>query len=357
MKQITFIICPTLQCNINCKHCYVAEARKTHKGILSDREVVLGVKNTLIGLFGWNSEDFENSQVNLIFHGGEPLLMGQKFYEKVIEGFVKEGMNVTFSIQTNFLLYGERWDSLFFKYLNLKTSLGNRMFRGISTSWDFFTGYRGWDVVDFESKILDNIRKYQDSLGQTLKVITVLSKKNKDKIEEIIDFVDCIKTDIKFNFLEASGNAAYYASDDCLSPMEYAMSVFKAFEYYRKKKYNFVLEPIQFYIDAIRDNKKIFNCPFTDNCAEYIFCLVPGGYVYNCLTSFVKGKYFYGNALQNKWLIKNFLKSKVDQISSKECIDCRVCYGGCKLLKKNGKTYFCDSYKYLYEKIQKIVCF
>ena len=74
MKKITIILKPTEECNFRCKYCYHAD---THyqKGKMS------------IDLFEEIIQKAFSSynNIQLIFHGGEPLLMGYEFFVAAME--------------------------------------------------------------------------------------------------------------------------------------------------------------------------------------------------------------------------------------------------------------------------------
>ncbi|MGB9809776.1 MAG: hypothetical protein ACPLSA_07045, partial [Caldanaerobacter sp.] len=54
--------------------------------------------------------------ITVVFHGGEPLLLGVEYYEKILNELSKEGLELSVSFQTNLLLYDQNWKAFFKKY-------------------------------------------------------------------------------------------------------------------------------------------------------------------------------------------------------------------------------------------------
>lgn len=74
MKRITIILKPTSECNFRCSYCYHADTNY-ERGRMS-----LELFEEIIQ----KSVSYYNDIV-LIFHGGEPLLMGYDFFVKALE--------------------------------------------------------------------------------------------------------------------------------------------------------------------------------------------------------------------------------------------------------------------------------
>ena len=105
-RIITAIIKPTSACNMRCRHCY-----NSPKNYVNDR---LDDKQ-LVKFFELLFKDFEN--VRIIWHGGEPLLMGLDYYKKVFsiqaEMAQAKQVNVTNLIQTNGTLLNNEYINFF----------------------------------------------------------------------------------------------------------------------------------------------------------------------------------------------------------------------------------------------------
>ena len=94
---ISIIIKPTLDCNIDCRHCYHTPDERSRERISPD---------ILEKLFRLVSEEYESAW--FIWHGGEPLLLSLRFYKGAIDlqerYFGKDSHRVGNTIQTNGIL-------------------------------------------------------------------------------------------------------------------------------------------------------------------------------------------------------------------------------------------------------------
>ncbi|MDR3075387.1 MAG: radical SAM protein [Candidatus Methanoplasma sp.] len=101
---ISVIIKPTLECNINCRHCYHTSDER------SPGKMDIGTVDTLFRML---SDEYES--VWFIWHGGEPLLMPFRFYRDAIElqekYFGNGSHRVGNTIQTNGTLLDRRFIS------------------------------------------------------------------------------------------------------------------------------------------------------------------------------------------------------------------------------------------------------
>ena len=105
MKKVQLILKVTNGCNLRCKYCY--NGGKHFKEGIMGPEIV----DKAISLF----DGFDCIQV--IFHGGEPMLGGLSFYQKVLEiedyYTAKRGVLFDNVVQTNATLINDKWLSFF----------------------------------------------------------------------------------------------------------------------------------------------------------------------------------------------------------------------------------------------------
>lgn len=154
----TFFLRVSARCNLNCSYCYVFkhndESWKRLPPILSKENVVLFANRM--------KEYLQNKKIKniyIIFHGGEPLLIGEKLlleYMNIINDILSGFVNVQYSIQTNGTLITENFIKEADKY-ELKFSLS----------------------IDGPNKIHDKNRKTRNGSGsfeRVLKSIKILQK-------------------------------------------------------------------------------------------------------------------------------------------------------------------------------------
>lgn len=114
MKKITIIFKPTFECNFRCQYCYHADTDYA-KGKMD----ISLFEELLDKTFAYYNH------VEIIFHGGEPLLMGYDFIERAI-GMINEKCPentwLRIGMQTNGFFLDEKYCKLF-KKNNIQTSV------------------------------------------------------------------------------------------------------------------------------------------------------------------------------------------------------------------------------------------
>ncbi|MBP3910627.1 MAG: 4Fe-4S cluster-binding domain-containing protein, partial [Niameybacter sp.] len=73
-KQLNILVKPTNDCNMNCTYCFDRKMREKLRGTRMSKSDVEHIVNL--------SADYAEN-VEFIWHGGEPTLMGKEFYEDV----------------------------------------------------------------------------------------------------------------------------------------------------------------------------------------------------------------------------------------------------------------------------------
>jgi uncharacterized protein len=101
------IVQPTSGCNLNCSYCYVPDRRDYSKMDDSTLEAIIS---------GVLQSEFVHDEVDVVWHAGEPLTAGIKFYEravKLIRSNNSRQISVKNYIQTNGTLVDEEWCRFF----------------------------------------------------------------------------------------------------------------------------------------------------------------------------------------------------------------------------------------------------
>lgn len=96
-KHISVLVMPTDHCNMNCVYCF--NGRRTIQGEqLMSEETLTKMFEIIIPAY---------PEIRFIWHGGEPLLMGKEFYERMLEiqrRINTRGAKIKNSIQSNLTL-------------------------------------------------------------------------------------------------------------------------------------------------------------------------------------------------------------------------------------------------------------
>lgn len=339
-------------CNLRCDYCFYANREQSKYVCMT---------NDLLEKF--MKEYFEFSYKNNIFiwHGGEPLLAGISFYEKVIFLQNKYGKDTKILnlIQTNATIIDKHWAKFFKKY-------------------DFRVGVS----IDGCEQSHNAYRKYADNTGSfraVLKGIKILQKYGVN-----IGYIQTL-TRTKINFLKQDFNffynelkAKHWAINPYLDLQKfntriieqditddmwysYCKEIFK--NWLKKNDSNLIIREIETLIQGAY-GKRVKACRFNGSCGNY-FCVEADGLIYPC-DRFIFLEYLWGDLKkQNLTFIlngdarKNFIEQT--KVSLKYCGNCQwigACNNGCahhRVGGINGKFYYCNSMKKLFSETQKLL--
>jgi len=105
------IIKVTECCNLNCNYCgFFLSESKTKNQIMNDQCL-----EQLLKQIGGYCRDNDSKRILLSWHGGEPLLAGQRFYKKISyyqKKYIPDDVEICNNIQTNLTLLNESWVDL-----------------------------------------------------------------------------------------------------------------------------------------------------------------------------------------------------------------------------------------------------
>ena len=116
-SQIDLVFKISERCNLKCDYCYFFfggdETWKKHPPLVP-RKVV----QDLGGFAARAARDYKIESINLIFHGGEPLLMSKPRFSEMCETLrsYEDGFRFRFGLQTNAVLVDEEWIDIFERY-------------------------------------------------------------------------------------------------------------------------------------------------------------------------------------------------------------------------------------------------
>ncbi len=305
-KSISLIIKPTDACNLRCKHCYAAETGYTQE------RMSLDVLRKTFDLF---SKDFD--EIHIIWHGGEPLLMGVEFFKNVLK-IQKEYKNKKFinKMQSNVTLLTEEW---------LNILIENEIKLGIS-----FDGQFNDVLRTGTSKVLRAINLMK-SKNYEFGSICVVCSETVDKLIDIYEFFKCIGVSYKinpiFNSGEAKNNPLLGLSTD-----QYADRFLEFFEYWLSDtNCNIYVDYPLTYVSQFLGNKEIL-CTST-SCLTKWFGICANGDIYPCGRAYPE-EYNIGN-IQDFLTINDILLSDKYQNLLAGAIKRReTCMNNCPLFSR-----------------------
>lgn len=357
------LISVTSNCNNACDYCYLGCNSDIRKKSISIETV-----KKIMGEYCFYLQDFsiEERFLTIIWHGGEPLIVGKEFYEKVLdiqkEFNKKFGVTFTNGIETNGTLLTEDWADF----------LRNNNFHiGIS--------------IDGPKSVHDIHRRnknHNSSFSGTLKgieilekkkipfsVISVITNKNYVHYKEMLDFF------MKFDHLRYADFLPGYDPNgkiEYLSPENYGNFLVSLFDYWismggsEKLQIRYFDDIILKITNQITKNTPI-GCEIMGRCGEIQY-VTEDGELYPCVTLPQNEDLAMGNFQEekipdmlNSRNYQNF-KSRFNKLSD-DCKACNVfsiCKGGCATRrfyhpnkKSDGKDYFCIARKMIINRIKK----
>lgn len=342
-------------CNLNCDYCFYLPKGQDflQKAKMSDEILEIFIKKYI--------ESSIDNRVYFTWQGGEPLLMGIEFYQKVVQLQHKYafGKSVENAIQTNATLLNDRWCEFLKK---------EKFLVGVSIDGprDIHNKYRldrhGNGSFDAVMQGIELLKKYKIEFN----TLTCISKANykdplvvykflKDIGSTYMQFSEVIET-VPENCDFDNIPLQYTKKEFALDPSDYGYFMADIFKYWVKHDIgNIIIRQFESAISTMHGLGSL-SCVFEDNCPDS-YIIEANGDVYECDQA-VYSKYKVGN-IKDLDLTK-INTNKINRIKKNLSNDCKtctylpLCSGGCpkhRLNLVNGvaKSYFCDGYKILFK--------
>lgn len=354
LENFSVLVKPaSADCNLACAYCFYRPKSALYPEVkrhrMSDAVLAKFIKDymALVGTnasFGWQ--------------GGEPLLMGLDFFQKVVtyqQRFGRSGQIVANGFQTNATLIDDDWARLFRRY----NFLVGVSLDGPKEIHDFYRcSSAGRPSFDRVMTAIDTLKRH----GAEFNILTLLNPRNVSRATELynffvgqgfryLQFIPCIEPD------PVTGQA----TDFSITPEQYGEFLCELFDLWiadgMPSTYIRMFDALLMHY-AINIQP---SCQFQEKCASYIVVEYNGD-VYPC-DFFVEPEWFLGNLMEtplqqiiasDKFASFGELKSQHTQ----ECLECRWlsrCHGACtrhRVALGNDvahPSYFCPSYKQFFE--------
>lgn len=341
MSSINVLMIPTNSCNMKCIYCFHNEHNE------NNQKMEIKCLEKAISIL---QNSFSN--INYVWHGGEPLLMGESFFANVVqlqEKYKKKYDVIRNGIQTNLTLLTDEMASFL---VNHSFDIGSS-FDGIMNEMT-----RGMSKEILEGRNI--IIKHGGSCG----MIQVVSKVNVCYLIESYEL--CKEKNIPFSinlFIEDSSNKNILGLD----VNEYINKVNELFDVWLYDEKYLRVTQFQEIISFILFSKK-YTCAY-NSCLGRWVSIRPNGDIYPCNRYFSE-KYCYGNVFDYEDIKECFFSQGFNNIlfdaieRRKKCIDCSIykfCEGGCNnnalyengIQNNNGKS--CIALKQVFEHIKKTI--
>lgn len=346
MKYLNLMIKPaSSQCNLKCDYCFYQDIANSRKNSKNEFMNIITLEQLVKKTF----EEVE-IQVNFIFQGGEPTLVGiDYFYQfhNFVNKYNTNNIVVTFSIQTNGTLIDENWIKFFKKY----NYLVGISLDGNKETHNFFRKYKNNE--ESFSIIFNNLKLLKNE-KINFNILTVVNKNNFNLGKEIYNFF----RKNNFNYLQFIPCLDTTSNNYSLTDTEYAVFLNDIFPLWADDILKGDSISIRYFDNLI--NILLYGtveaCEMTGHC-NINFVIEADGSIYPC-DFYSSDEYKLGDIhlstfseiLENTKL-KNFIFSSLElNILCKKCEYLQLCRGGCKKyrsqnIEKNNLHKFCKSYR------------
>ncbi|MFH1401133.1 MAG: radical SAM protein [Nanoarchaeota archaeon] len=346
-RGMVAIVKPTNSCNLACTYCYTSPT--AHRGFMTTETM----RNIVTKVTRFNGR---NRESHFVWHGGEPTLAGQGFYEDVIAAerkLLDEGYHIVNNMMTN--------------ATNLTTDFARFLLKNgfaLATSIDGTAFYHnqtrhtpaGEGTFD---QVLKTVKLLQEA-GQRIGAIVVLNGMNLDGLDETYEFYRDQNIEMKINAVFRAGSARGNWDRISLTPRQYGEALNHIFDrWIIDERATIEVEPV---INMMRmllvDRPE--ECVHEQACQEYFMSVDPLGNVYPCGRFDGIARFRYGNV--NTQQIEDILRSPIrDELLHRSeglngCNECdygHICYGGCMENAFNDddvmkKDPYCATYKMVF---------
>ncbi|ALC91416.1 anaerobic sulfatase maturase [Bacillus sp. FJAT-18017] len=341
-------------CNLACDYCYYSRCGGKPGRI--DR-----IDDAVLEKFIKEYMELSNGVAKFAWQGGEPLLAGLDFFERIVElqaKYAPPNTMISNSLQTNGTLINDEW-ARFLKQYNFLVGVSLDGPKEINDSRRV-TG-SGAGSYDRVMRGIASLRNYDVDFN----ILTVILEGNVTEARELMEFYK----QEKFSFVQFIPGMDFRAQETdakgeyLITPAEYGNFLCEAFDVWYNDG-----EPVtsvRFFDNMLNVyvHREAELCIHRKSCPKTLI-LEQNGDAYPC-DFFINDKYKLGNVgsdnltdILNSPLYDEFLKLKPNL--PKQCLSCKyinLCHGGCPRNRTwsfgEDETlvdvdYFCQSYKQIY---------
>ena len=354
-KFIHLLYVPTMNCNMQCKYCY-----------LKENTIDLKQDDKYLQTLEYAIKKFKESNVipfNVSLHGGEVTTLSKKDFREIIKFISNYYIENKELIESNGFKLGT--PHIKTNLLNLEKHIDTiREFNvSISGSLDLpFSLHEEYRVTKGNqktlNKILENI-KLLENIPNKKKVSATIFKEHYDKINEIINDIRFLDENTCLNINDFNFMIGFVSGKDDLL---HAMTEEEQVDFYKKINKEFMGTSLE---NGLKNSWfaefSPAYCTNCDNCGEKFFLLERDGDIYSCVRGQKNKEFYYGNIYNNS--VEEILRNAQAQILknhnkvgfNEECTKCKylyLCKTGCPYVKNvynSDKSYTCKLQQEIYK--------
>lgn len=252
---------PTLHCNANCSYCSSSRSDSPRWGLDTWRRV-----------FDWLAPVLR-SGADLIWHGGEPMLLGAAFYREAVAYTQLARPDVRHSMQTNLLAYDSDWRDVLCE-----------LFGGqVSSSFEPGTQARrlGRSAEAYRERFSRRLEQaLEDGLRPTL--VCTVGDDTVDAAHRL--YLENLRrgersVPLRVNYLHASGRLRGQGLP--MQPEAYGALLCELFDRMCQDVPRFPVRPVvDMLLQLVDDNRGA--CPWTRRCTGSVLHITPDLEIHNC---------------------------------------------------------------------------
>lgn len=353
-KFIHLLYVPTMNCNMQCKYCY-----------LKENAIDLEQDDMYLSTLEYAISKFREANVipfNISLHGGEVTTLSPidfknivkyiyDYYNKNRDIIVSNGFTVgSPHIKTNLLNLAKHIDTI--REFNVS----------ISGSLDLpFSLHDEYRVTKGNQKTLDKILKsikLLEDLPNKKKVSSTIFKEHYNRLDEMINDIKFLEKNTCLNMNNFNFMIGFTTDNDKLLS---ALTEEEQVLFYQRMNQEFSNTTLDYGVKntwfAEFDPTYCSSCV---NCGEKFFLLERNGDIYSCVRGQKNDDFYYGNIYTDT--VEQIMDNAINKIFNihnlqgfnNECAECKylyICNTGCPYVKKNyniNKSYTCKLQQEIY---------
>ena len=355
-KFIHLLYVPTMNCNMQCKYCY-----------LKENTIDLEQDDSYLKTLEFAVNKFKSANVipfNISLHGGEVTTLAKEDFRNIIKyisNYYRDNKDIIINngfrlgnphIKTNLFNLEKHIDTI--KEFNVS----------ISGSLDLpFSLHEEYRVTKGNQKTLDKILKnikLLEEIPNNKKVSATIFKEHYDKTDEIIKDIKYLAENTCLNMNDFNFMIGFVDNEE--DDILHAMTEEEQVDFYKRMNNKFRGTNLDYGVKNTWFAE--FNptyCTNCDNCGEKFFLLERNGDIYSCVRGQKNKEFYYGNIYNDEVeTIMNNARRKIFEIHNKigfneECLSCKylyLCKTGCPFVKnkyKTNKSYTCKLQQEIYK--------